>query len=98
MTWPTTTSSVGPSSGTPTWKGRGRRARAVTSCSAARWKDPADTAILLFRADSAQVVEDFARTDPYVLNGLVTNWRVREWVTVAGDTAVTPVRPASAAS
>ncbi|MEZ5289399.1 MAG: YciI-like protein [Vicinamibacterales bacterium] len=61
-------------------------------------KDPADTAILLFRADSAQVVEDFARTDPYVLNGLVTNWRVREWVTVAGDTAVTPVRPASAAS
>src|SRR4051812_18130402 len=55
--------------------------------------DPVDGAVLLFRASSAQRVEEFAKADPYVVNGLVTHWRVREWVTVAGETAVTPVRP-----
>ncbi len=55
--------------------------------------DPTDGAVLLFRAESRQTVEDFARADPYVVNGLVKRWTVREWVTVAGDTAMTPVRP-----
>ena len=53
---------------------------------------PADGAVLLFRADSPQVAESFARNDPYVLNGLVPRWRVREWTTVVGDGAATPVR------
>lgn len=57
--------------------------------------DPLDSALLLFKADSPGVVEEFARTDPYVLNGLVTSWRVRPWTTVAGADATTPVRPAS---
>jgi uncharacterized protein YciI len=57
--------------------------------------DPVDGAVLLFRAETAAVVEDFARTDPYVVQGLVVGWRVREWTTVAGDGAATPVRPAS---
>jgi uncharacterized protein YciI len=57
--------------------------------------DPVDAAVLLFKADSAAVVEEFARTDPYVLNGLVTSWRVRPWTTVAGSDAAMPVRPAS---
>jgi|SRR5919109_3997339 uncharacterized protein YciI len=55
--------------------------------------DPVDTAVLLFAGDSPRVAEEFARTDPYVLNGLVTKWRVREWTTVAGAGAATPVRP-----
>jgi uncharacterized protein YciI len=55
--------------------------------------DPIDGAVLLFRADSIAVVEDFARTDPYVVNGVVVRWRVREWTTVVGDDAATPVRP-----
>jgi len=55
--------------------------------------DPVDGAVLLFKAESRQVVEDFASTDPYVMNRLVTHWRVREWTTVAGAGAVTPVRP-----
>jgi uncharacterized protein YciI len=55
--------------------------------------DPVDGAVLLFAADDKAVVEDFARTDPYVVNGLVTGWRVREWHTVAGPGAATPVRP-----
>lgn len=56
--------------------------------------DPVDTAVLLFKADSKDIVEDFARTDPYVLNGLVRSWRVRRWSTVAGSSAVNPVHPA----
>jgi hypothetical protein len=59
--------------------------------------EPTDGAVLLFRAESRAVVEAFARTDPYVVNGLVERWRVREWTTVAGETAATPVRPAQPA-
>jgi len=45
---------------------------------------PPDAALLVFRADSAAPVEDFARNDPYVANGLVKSWRVREWTVVIG--------------
>src|SRR5687768_17585103 len=55
--------------------------------------DPVDGAVLLFASESPRVAEEFAREDPYVLNGLVTRWRVREWNTVAGATAAAPVRP-----
>jgi uncharacterized protein YciI len=54
--------------------------------------DPADGAVLLFKASSADVAEEFAKSDPYVVNGLVTRWRVREWVTVVGEMASTCVR------
>ena len=49
--------------------------------------NPIDASILLFRATSPQVVEDFARGDPYVRNKVVTKWRVREWTTVIGKDA-----------
>jgi len=55
---------------------------------------PADTALLLFKGDSPQAAEDFARRDPYVQNGLVKRWYVREWRTVAGELAASPLRPA----
>lgn len=55
--------------------------------------DPVDTALLLFRGDSPKVAEDFAKADPYVTNGLVKGWRVREWATVAGEDAANPIRP-----
>ena len=55
--------------------------------------DPVDGAVLLFASADKAVVEQFARTDPYVTNGLVTQWRVREWSTVAGPGAIAPVRP-----
>jgi uncharacterized protein YciI len=58
--------------------------------------DPVDGAVLLFAADSPRVAEAFAREDPYVLNGLVTRWRVREWSTVAGEGAAVPIRPRGA--
>jgi uncharacterized protein YciI len=49
--------------------------------------NPADGAILLFRGDSPTAAEAFAAADPYVKNGLVTRWRVREWTTVVGRDA-----------
>jgi hypothetical protein len=56
--------------------------------------DPTDTAVLLFKADTADAAEAFAKADPYVKNGLVKSWRVREWTTVIGQDAASPVRPA----
>ena len=53
--------------------------------------DPADGAVLLFKAESREIVEAFVRADPYVANGLVTGWKVREWTTVAGRDALTKV-------
>jgi hypothetical protein len=32
-------------------------------------------------------VENFAKNDPYVKNGLVKNWHIREWTTVIGPEA-----------
>jgi hypothetical protein len=45
---------------------------------------PADGALLIFKTESAADVEAFARNDPYVACGLVTDWRVREWTVVIG--------------
>jgi uncharacterized protein YciI len=53
--------------------------------------DPVDGAVLLFRGDSPAAAEAFAAADPYVINGLVTRWRVRPWVTVVGEGAEAPV-------
>lgn len=55
--------------------------------------DPGDGAVLFFQADSPDAVEAFAKSDPYVVNGLVTRWQVRRWNTVVGESAATPVRP-----
>ena len=54
---------------------------------------PVDGAVLLFTGDSSEVAERFAKDDPYVINGAVRRWYVREWTTVAGQGASTPIRP-----
>jgi uncharacterized protein YciI len=54
--------------------------------------EPIDGAVLLFQGDTPEVAEAFASRDPYVVNGLVTRWRVRPWSTVVGATAAAPVR------
>ncbi|MGH9735792.1 MAG: YciI-like protein [Candidatus Acidiferrales bacterium] len=53
--------------------------------------NPPDGAILLFKGASPEVAERFAKADPYVTSGLVRRWYVREWTTVAGEDAATPV-------
>ena len=55
--------------------------------------EPVDRALLMFKGDSPKAAEDFAKADPYVLNGLIKNWTVRPWLTVVGDLAANPVRP-----
>ena len=54
--------------------------------------DPVDGAVLLFRGEDASVATEFAKLDPYVLNGLVRSWKVLEWATVVGEQAASPVR------
>jgi uncharacterized protein YciI len=57
--------------------------------------NPLDGAVVLFKGDSPEVAEKFARADPYVANGIVKRWYVREWTTVAGNDAATPVSPSA---
>lgn len=42
-------------------------------------------ALLIFRVDSRKTVEEFARNDCYVTEGIVSTWLVREWDVVAGS-------------
>ncbi|MGA2980613.1 MAG: YciI-like protein [Terriglobales bacterium] len=60
--------------------------------------NPVDGAVLLFKGDSPEVAENFARADPYVTSGAVKRWHVREWKTVAGEDSATPIRPNAAAT
>ena len=55
--------------------------------------DPVDGAVLMFAGEDSSAAEAFARADPYVIDGLVRRWHVREWTTVVGDIAATPVPP-----
>lgn len=59
---------------------------------AGAFAEPTDGAVLLFSGDSPRVAEQFAAADPYVMHGLVTRWRVRQWHTVVGEQAAAPVR------
>ena len=52
--------------------------------------DPADRALLVFRAGHVGVAEAFAKKDPYVRNGLVRKWDVRLWNVVVGNEKPTP--------
>jgi uncharacterized protein YciI len=56
---------------------------------------PMDRAVLLFRGDSPSIAESFARGDPYVREGLVKQWVVREWTTVVGPLAAVSLQPGS---
>lgn len=46
--------------------------------------EPVDSAVLVFKGEKASIAEDFARNDPYVKNGLITEWKVRPWTVVIG--------------
>ena len=54
-------------------------------------EDSPEEAVLLFAGEDPGAAEAFARADPYVTNGLVATWRVREWITVVGEAAAAPV-------
>ena len=54
-------------------------------------RDEPPFGLLLFKGETSQAAEDFARADPYVSQGVVAKWRVREWITVVGEGALTKV-------
>jgi len=47
--------------------------------------EPTDGGILIFKESSGSAAEEFAKTDPYVMNGLVKTWKVRKWKLVVGE-------------
>jgi uncharacterized protein len=49
--------------------------------------EPADRALIVFNVEDKRKVEEFARKDPYVVNGLVKKWEARPWNVVVGNTA-----------
>ena len=55
--------------------------------------DPADTALLIFQSPSSDAATAFAKHDPYVLQGLVKQWKVRPWTVVVGNDPLAPHPP-----
>lgn len=53
--------------------------------------EPMDTTLLLFQCETKDPIEAFVRADPYVRNGLVASYRIREWTTVVGEGAIAPL-------
>lgn len=51
---------------------------------AGAFADPVDGAALAFSADSDEAPRRFVENDPYVREGLVTDWRIRQWNLVVG--------------
>lgn len=51
---------------------------------AGAYAEPADGAALVFRGEDEGIARAFAEADPYVINGLVESWHVRQWSVVIG--------------
>ncbi|MBD8488155.1 hypothetical protein IFO69_05290 [Echinicola sp. CAU 1574] len=47
-------------------------------------EDPADQAVIIFKCDNPSEIENFAKNDPYVKNGLIASWSIRPWNVVIG--------------
>jgi uncharacterized protein YciI len=44
--------------------------------------NPPDAGVFVFNVADKEVIEEFAKADPYVLNDLVTSYSIREWTVV----------------
>ena len=47
--------------------------------------EPVNRAVLVFQGEDRLIAEDFAKRDPYVLQGLVKRWEARRWTVVIGS-------------
>lgn len=47
-------------------------------------ENPSDQAVILFKCKNEQPIQDFIANDPYVQNGVVESWEIREWNVVVG--------------
>ena len=41
-------------------------------------------AVVVFREDGKAAAEDYVKRDPYVANGVVTEWKIRPWNVAVG--------------
>ncbi|WP_298348995.1 YciI-like protein [uncultured Dokdonia sp.] len=48
-------------------------------------EDPGETGVLIFQVKDKSQVETFAAQDPYVKNGIVSSWEIKEWNVVLGS-------------
>lgn len=46
--------------------------------------NPPFRALIVFKVEDKAVVENFAKSDPYVTNGIVKAWEVHPWNVVVG--------------
>ncbi|CAH0478766.1 unnamed protein product [Peronospora belbahrii] len=44
--------------------------------------NPPDAGVFIFNVEDKEVIENFAKSDPYVVNNLVTSYSIREWTVV----------------
>ncbi|MEJ2104995.1 MAG: YciI-like protein [Ignavibacteriaceae bacterium] len=51
---------------------------------AGAFSDPPDKALLIFKVDDKSIIKRFIDNDPYVKNGLIKEWEIREWTVVIG--------------
>lgn len=51
---------------------------------AGAWADPLDGAAIVFNVEQRATVESFVKEDPYVANGIVRSWQIREWSVAIG--------------
>jgi uncharacterized protein YciI len=56
-------------------------------------EEPTEQAFLLLQGSTRDCAVRFAESDPYVRHGLVERWTVRQWNTVVGEAAASPLRP-----
>lgn len=52
---------------------------------AGAYADPVDGAAFIFNVKNQDDIERFVNNDPYVSNGLVTQWYIRKWSTAVGS-------------
>ena len=46
---------------------------------------PVTGATFVFKTDDENEIHDFVSSDPYKINGLVTDWRIIPWTVVIGS-------------
>ncbi len=49
------------------------------------FSEPDNGAMLIFKTEDPSVVIEFAKKDPYVVNGLISDWNVRGWNVIIGN-------------
>jgi uncharacterized protein YciI len=52
---------------------------------AGAFQHPSDTALLVWKCADRAPIEAFVAADPYVSNGLVARWEIRDWYVVIAD-------------